>query len=51
MNLMPELDYVDVDDLWFQQYDATCHTANETNNLLMETFGGQRIWHRGPVSI
>lgn len=28
---------VDVDDLWLQQDDATCHTAKDTINLLKET--------------
>ena len=32
----PELEDVHLDDLWFQQDDATCHTANETIKLLKE---------------
>ncbi len=35
---VPELDDVDVDDLWFQQDGATCHTANATIDLLKENF-------------
>lgn len=30
---------VNVDDHWFQQDDATCHTANRTIKLLKEAFG------------
>lgn len=46
---VPELKDVDVDDLWFQQDGVTCHTANETINLLKETFGERIISRRGPV--
>ena len=31
---VPELEDVDVDDLWFQQDDATYHAVNESINLL-----------------
>ena len=31
---VPKLADVDKDDLWFQQNGATCHTVNETINLL-----------------
>ena len=47
---VPELGDVDVDDLWFQQDGATCHTANETINLLKKTFGERIISRRGPVA-
>lgn len=47
---VPELKDVDVDDLWFQQDGATCHTANDTINLLKETFGERIISRRGPVA-
>ena len=47
---VPELDDVDVDDLWFQQDGATCHTANATIDLLKETFGERIISRRGPVA-
>ena len=36
---MPELEDVEVDDLRFQEDSATCHTTNETINLLKKTFG------------
>lgn len=34
----------------FQQDRASCHTSNETINLLSETFGERIISHRGPVA-
>ena len=37
----PKLDDIDVADMWFQQDDATCHTADETIQLLHETFPGR----------
>ena len=39
INDVPKLKNVDAIVLWFQQDDATCHTANEIVNLLEETFG------------
>ena len=33
---VPELEDVDVDDLWCQQDASACHTTNETINLLKE---------------
>ena len=39
-----------MDELWFQQDGATCHTANETIVLLKETFGERIISRRGPVA-
>ena len=38
---LPKLDDIDVADMWFQQDDATCHTANETIQLPHETFPGR----------
>ncbi|XP_018359883.1 PREDICTED: uncharacterized protein LOC108759083 [Trachymyrmex cornetzi] len=38
---LPKLDDIDVDDMWFQQDGATCHTARETIQLLHETFPGR----------
>ena len=35
---LPKLDDIDVANMWFQQDDVTCHTANETIQLLHETF-------------
>lgn len=48
--LFPELDDVDTDDMWFQQDDATCHTATETIKLLNEIFGQSIISRNGPVN-
>ena len=38
---LSKLDDIDVADMWFQQDDATCHTVNETIQLLHETFPGR----------
>lgn len=48
---MPELEDLDVDDLWFQQDGATCHTANETIILFTETFRGRIISCCGHVAL
>ena len=37
--LFLKMNDIDADDIWFQQDGATCHTANETINLLKEKFG------------
>ena len=47
--LFPKLDDIDADDIWFQQDGATCHTANETMNLLKK-FGESIISRNGPVN-
>ncbi|GFV24654.1 transposable element tcb2 transposase [Trichonephila clavipes] len=44
----PELNNHDVQELWFQQNGATCHTARATINLL--TFGDRLISRFGPVN-
>ena len=38
--LWPELGDMDVDDVYFQQDEATCHTSEETIGLLREKFPG-----------
>lgn len=38
---LPQLDDIDVANMWFQQDGATCHTARETLQLLHETFPGR----------
>jgi hypothetical protein len=48
--LWPELDDMDVDNLWFQQDGATCHTADETMNLLNTRFAGRIISRRSEVN-
>ncbi|GFT51400.1 mariner Mos1 transposase [Trichonephila clavipes] len=40
----------DVQELWFQQDGATCHTARATTNLLKDTFGDRLISRFGPVN-
>ncbi|GFW09487.1 putative LOC100569746 [Trichonephila clavipes] len=45
-----ELSNHDVQELWFQQDGATCHTARATIDLLKDTFGHRLISHFGPVN-
>ena len=40
---VPKLQDMDVDDMWFQQDGATCHTARKTIQLLHESFPGRVI--------
>ncbi|GFW66418.1 uncharacterized protein TNCV_3433791 [Trichonephila clavipes] len=40
---IPELNNHDVQELWFQQDGATCHTARAIINLLKDTFGDRLI--------
>ncbi|GFX35419.1 uncharacterized protein TNCV_102261 [Trichonephila clavipes] len=47
---IPELNNHDVQELWFQQDGATCHTARATINLLKDTFGDRLISRLGPVN-
>ncbi|GFX86310.1 putative transposable element [Trichonephila clavipes] len=46
----PELNNHDVQELWFQQDGATCHTARATIDLLKDTFGDRLISRLGPVN-
>lgn len=46
----PELDGMDLENMWFQQDGATCHTANETLELLQTKFPGRVISKRGDVN-
>ncbi|GFV90201.1 uncharacterized protein TNCV_4379171 [Trichonephila clavipes] len=45
-----ELNNQDVQELWFQQDGATCHTARATIDLLKDTFGDRLISRFGPVN-
>ncbi|GFX85547.1 hypothetical protein TNCV_3717181 [Trichonephila clavipes] len=45
-----ELTNHDVQELWFQQDGATCHTARATIDLLKDTFGDRLISRFGPVN-
>ncbi|CAK9804715.1 hypothetical protein ANTQUA_LOCUS4205 [Anthophora quadrimaculata] len=40
---VPKLQDMNVDDMWFQQNGATCHTTRETIQLLHEPFPGRVI--------
>ncbi|GFT87844.1 putative transposable element [Trichonephila clavipes] len=48
--LIPELNNHHVQELWFQQDGATCHTARATIDLLKDTFGDRLISRFGPVN-
>ncbi|GFX92756.1 uncharacterized protein TNCV_4876131 [Trichonephila clavipes] len=47
---IPELNNHYVQELWFQQDGATCHTARATIDLLKDTFGDRLISCFGPVN-
>ncbi|GFV07703.1 putative transposable element [Trichonephila clavipes] len=47
---IPELNNHDVQELWFQQDGATCHTARATIDLLKDTFRDRLISRFGPVN-
>ncbi|GFU48006.1 DUF4817 domain-containing protein [Trichonephila clavipes] len=47
---IPDLNNHDVQELWFQQDGATCHTARATIDLLKDTFGDRLISRFGPVN-
>ena len=47
--LWPELDELDINDMWFQQDGATNHTARVTIDLLKGKFGERVISRNGPV--
>ncbi|GFV96847.1 transposable element Tc3 transposase [Trichonephila clavipes] len=47
---IPELNNHDVQELWFQQDGATCHTARAAIDLLKDTLGDRLISRFGPVN-
>ncbi|GFT71414.1 DUF4817 domain-containing protein [Trichonephila clavipes] len=47
---IPELNNHDVQELWFKQDGATCHTARATIDLLKDTLGDRLISRFGPVN-
>ncbi|GFW63569.1 uncharacterized protein TNCV_402351 [Trichonephila clavipes] len=47
---IPEWNNHDVQELWFQQDGATCHTARATIDLLKDTLGDRLISRFGPVN-
>lgn len=46
----PKMNDMDVDDMWFQQDGATCHTSNATIAILNGKFEGMVISRRGDVN-
>lgn len=46
----PRLNNMNMNDMWFQQDGATCHTADATMNILRERFEGMVISRRGDVN-
>ena len=47
--LWPELDKLDINDMWLQQDGATSHTARVTIDLLKGKFGERVISRNDPV--
>ncbi|GFV67631.1 DUF4817 domain-containing protein [Trichonephila clavipes] len=47
---IPELNNHDLQELWFRQDGATCHTARATIDLLKDTFRHHLISRFGPVN-
>lgn len=47
--LLPKIHELNLVDMWFQQDGATCHTARETMDILLNEFGEQFISRFGPV--
>lgn len=41
--LFPSLDQMNIENVWFQQDSATCHTARETIALLHEKFSPRPV--------
>lgn len=48
--LWPEITDMNLNDMWFQQDGATCHTANETMNLLASKFRGRILSRNGDAN-
>ncbi|GFS80941.1 hypothetical protein TNCV_126711 [Trichonephila clavipes] len=48
---IPELNNHDVQEMWFQQDGATCHTARATIDLLKDTFGDRLISRFGTCEL
>ena len=45
-----DLDGMDLQDIWFQQDGATCHTARETITLLQSKFPGRVLSRNGDIN-
>ena len=48
--LFPKIEEDDMDDIWFQQDGATCHTANVTIDLLRTVFENRIISRNSDVN-
>lgn len=48
--LWPAIMNMDLDNVWFQQDGATCHTARETIHLLQTRFEGKLLSRNGDVN-
>lgn len=48
--LWQELEGVDIEEVWFQQDGATCHTTRETIDLLQTRFPGRVISRNGDIN-
>jgi len=49
-DFFPRMEEKDIDDIWFQQDGATCHTANVPIDLLLDTLENRIISRRGDVN-
>ena len=47
---LPAIEEYDLENMWFQQNGATCHTTNANMALLQETFPGRVISRRGDIN-
>lgn len=47
---VPQLNDVDMEELWFQQDDVTFHRAHDIIKLFRQLFNDRRISRNGPVS-
>lgn len=47
--LLPQLQEEAMEDMWFQQDEATSHTARDTMTLLRTAFPGRLISHFGDI--
>ena len=49
--LWPELEDMDMDDVYFQEEGSMCHTSGETIGLLREKFPGRVISRNGDYNL
>lgn len=48
--LLPKLQEMDENEMWFQQGGVTCHTAGDIMDFLKEHFNDNFISRNGPVN-